>query len=122
MAGKCMHRALATHTFASRTLSPDMPPSSQALLRSQAGPQAGAWLAAIPTEPATTLPPAAMQIALRRRLRQPLPVYYCPALVLLLVFRIVADCCWGPKQEGSVWWLRYSTLSELIAVLDQILS
>ena len=52
-----------------------MPPSSQALLRSQAGPQAGAWLAAIPTEPATTLPPAAMQIALRRRLRQPLPLH-----------------------------------------------
>ena len=34
-----------------------------------------AWLAAIPTEPATTLPPMAMQIALRRRLRQPLPLH-----------------------------------------------
>ena len=53
------------------TLLPDMPPSSQALLRSQPGPQAGAWLAAIVTEPATTLPPPAMQIVLRRRLRQP---------------------------------------------------
>ena len=46
------------------------------LLRSQAGPQSGRlWLAAIPTEPTTTLPPAAMQIALRRRLRQPLPLH-----------------------------------------------
>ena len=67
-------RTLNTH-FRERTLLPDMPPSSQALLRSQAGPQAGAWLAAIPTEPATTLPPMAMQIALRRRLRQPLPLH-----------------------------------------------
>ena len=50
-----------------RTLLPDMPPSSQALLPSQAGPQAGAWLAAIPTEPATTLPPP--------RRRQPLPLH-----------------------------------------------
>ena len=39
------------------TVLPDMSPSSQALLRPQVGPQAGAWLAAIPTEPATTLPP-----------------------------------------------------------------
>ena len=53
------------------TVLPDMSPSSQALLRPQVGPQAGAWLAAIPTEPATTLPPAAMQIALRCRLRLP---------------------------------------------------
>ena len=68
-------RILNTH-FRERTLLPDMPASSQALLRSQAGPQAGAWLAAIPTKPATTLPPPAMQIALRRRLRQqPLPLH-----------------------------------------------
>ena len=67
-------RILKTH-FRERTRLPDMPPSSQALLRSKARPQAGAWLAAIPTEPAATLPPPAMQIALRRRLRQPLPLH-----------------------------------------------
>ncbi|OLP88553.1 hypothetical protein AK812_SmicGene30090 [Symbiodinium microadriaticum] len=71
-----MHASRTRNTqFRDSVLLPDMPPSSQALLRSQAGPQAGAWLAAIPTEPATTLPPAAMQIALRRRLRQPLPLH-----------------------------------------------
>ena len=36
---------------------------SQTLLRSQAGPHAGAWLAAVPAEPATTLMPQAMQVA-----------------------------------------------------------
>ena len=74
LANACIAHSQHTH-FRDSVLLPDMPPSSQALLRSQAGPQAGAWLAAIPTEPATTLPPAAMQIALRRRLRQPLPLH-----------------------------------------------
>ena len=61
--------------FRERKLLPDVPPSSQALLRPQAGPQTGAWLAAIPPKSATTLPPMAMQIALRRSLRQPLPLH-----------------------------------------------
>ena len=44
---------------------PSLPPSSRALLRSQAGPHAGAWLTAIPCENTTTLPPQAMQVAYR---------------------------------------------------------
>ncbi|CAE7584665.1 unnamed protein product [Symbiodinium natans] len=44
------------------------------LVRSQSGPHAGSWLTAIPAEPATTLAPQAMQLALRRRLRMPLPL------------------------------------------------
>ena len=60
--------------FRERTLLPDMSPSACALLRSQAGPHAGAWLTAIPADPATTLSPQAMQLALRRRLRLPLPL------------------------------------------------
>ena len=60
--------------FRERTLLPDMSPSACALLRSQAGPHAGAWLTAIPTDPATTLSPQAMQLAFRRRLRLPLPL------------------------------------------------
>jgi len=48
---------------------PSLPPSSRALLRSQAGPHAGAWLTAVPCDQATIFPPQAMQIALRRRLR-----------------------------------------------------
>ena len=70
------HSASRTHNlhFRERTLLPDMSPSACALLRSQAGPHAGAWLTAIPADPATTLSPQAMQLALRRRLRLPLPL------------------------------------------------
>ena len=48
-------------------------------VRSQSGPHAGAWLAAVPTDPGTTLPPAHMHVALRRRLRLALPLThrYC---------------------------------------------
>ena len=52
--------------FRERTLLPALPPSACALLHSQAGPHAGTWVTAIPAEPATTLPPQAMQLALRR--------------------------------------------------------
>ena len=52
---------------------PTLPPSASALVRSQqAGPHAGAWLTAVPIDPATALQPHAMQLALRRRLRLPL--------------------------------------------------
>ena len=61
-----MARQKETHVAAS-------PATKRRRLRSQAGPHAGAWLTAIPAEPATTLPPQAMQLALRRRLRLPLP-------------------------------------------------
>lgn len=53
---------------------PSLSPTHRALLRSQAGPGAGAWLLAVPSDPGTTLPLPAMNIALRRRLRLPLPV------------------------------------------------
>ncbi|CAE7244710.1 aurkb-a, partial [Symbiodinium natans] len=50
-------------------------PPARARLRLQAGPQAAAWLSAIPSEAASALPPDRMLIALlRRRLRLPLPV------------------------------------------------
>ena len=66
--------ALALHTsFREQVLVPAIRPSNRAPLRSQAGPHAGAWLAAIPADPATTLAPGIMHIALRRRLRLPLP-------------------------------------------------
>ena len=50
--------------------------SAPALLRSQSGPQAGAWLSAMPADPGAVLTPEAMQLALRRRLRLPLPLTY----------------------------------------------
>ena len=60
--------------FRDRVLLPSLSPAHRALVRSQAGPHAGAWLAAIPSDPHTTLSPEMMQIALRRRLRLPLPL------------------------------------------------
>ena len=49
------------------------------MLGSQSGPSAGAWLAAIPSDPTTTLSPHHMLLALRRRLRLHLPLTqaYC---------------------------------------------
>ena len=67
--------ALALHSsFRERVLLPAIRPSDRALLRSQAGPHAGAWLAAIPADPATTFAPDIMHLALRRRLRLPVPL------------------------------------------------
>ena len=60
--------------FRDRVLLPSLEPAHQALLLSQSGPQAAAWLTAIPTDRSTSLPPEVMQIALRRRLRMPLPL------------------------------------------------
>ena len=45
----------------------------RAMLLSQGGPGAARWLSALPTCPAMTLSCEVMQIALRRRLRAPLP-------------------------------------------------
>lgn len=61
-------------SFRESELLPALNPASRAMLRSQAGPQAAAWLTAIPSEPGTTLPPHYMHRALRRRLRLPLPL------------------------------------------------
>jgi len=55
--------------FRDQVLLPSLPPPHRALLRSQAGPHAAAWLQAIPSDPHTSLTPETMQIALPRRLR-----------------------------------------------------
>ncbi|CAE7232384.1 GOR [Symbiodinium natans] len=52
----------------------NLSPSSRTLLRSQAGAHAGEWLRAIPTDEGTQFLPLDMQVALRRRLRLPLPM------------------------------------------------
>ena len=74
---QCHATRIQTKFYRDRVLMPALSPSAQALLRSQAGPQAGMWLTAIPAEAATTLPPQAMLVALRRRLRLALPL--CPS-------------------------------------------
>ena len=66
-------RACSTR-FRDTELLPALAPPAQALLRSQSGPRAAAWLGTVPSEAGTTIPPDRMLIALRRRLRLPLPV------------------------------------------------
>ena len=69
------HASRIRHShFRDRVLLPSLPPSLTALLRSQAGAQAGAWLTAIPADVSTALSPGSMQVALRRRMRLPLPI------------------------------------------------
>ncbi len=48
--------------------------SRRAMMLSQAGPSASRWLTALPTSAGATLEPIRVQVALRRRLRWPLPV------------------------------------------------
>ena len=64
-------RALHIHYRESQLL-PHLTPQCQALLRSQSGPHAAAWLTAVPTEPALTISSDHFHTALRRRLRLPL--------------------------------------------------
>ena len=69
------HRVHAHSTFAIACCCPcTLEPAHEALLLSQSGPQAAAWLTAIPADRSTSLRPEVMQIALRRRLRLPLPL------------------------------------------------
>ena len=67
------HAVLALHTsFRQRVLLPSLAPAARALLHFQSGP--GMWLAAIPSDAASTLAPDLMHVAMRRRLRLPLPL------------------------------------------------
>ena len=69
------HAVLAHHTsFREPVLLPALAPAARALLHSQSGPHAGIWLAAIPSDAASTLAPDLMHVAMRRRLRLPLPL------------------------------------------------
>ena len=73
--GRQRDSALALHTsFREQVLMPTARPDVRALLRSQAGPHAGAWFAAIPADAATKLAPDLMHLAFRRRVRLPLPL------------------------------------------------
>ena len=62
------------HYFREHVLLPSLGSPQRALLRSASGPQAGAWLQTLPTCSGTRMDPALFQIALRRRLRMPLPL------------------------------------------------
>ena len=73
MAGSFTHRELATFTSA-RACCCQPCPRPPVPVRSPSGLHAGAWLTAVPADPACTLAPQSMQVALRRRLRLPLPL------------------------------------------------
>ena len=62
-----------TNTLLTAQVLPRLQPPERALLRSQSGPGAATWLTALPTEAGTTFPSHLLQVALRRRLRLPLP-------------------------------------------------
>ena len=66
--------AFATPIVAEVLLPALAPPAQALLMRSQSGPRAAAWLGTVPSEAGATMPPDRMLIALRRRLRLPLPV------------------------------------------------
>ena len=112
---QCNAMRFQTRYYRDRVSMPALLPSAQALLRSQAGPQAGMWLTAIPAEAATTLPPQAMLVALRRRLRLALPLL-APTHVVVAQWtplattplRVQERACWPdvPKSwsaPGSEW-------------------
>ena len=62
--------------FRERVLLPALTPAGQAMLRSGSGPQAGAWLQAMPTCEGTRMKASIFQACLRRRLRLPLPLLH----------------------------------------------
>ena len=81
------HSSLVRNNFLRETVvQPRLDRASLAVFRSQSGPRAGAWLTALPTEPGLQLKPLRMQIALRRRLRLPLP--------------LSSNICGGPGRPG----------------------
>ena len=111
---QCHATRIQPKYYCDRVLMPALSPSAQALLRSQAGPQAGMWLTAIPAEAATTLPPQAMLVALQRRLRLALPL--CPSRCgpnSGCGARVQERACWpdvpkswsapGSKWRGKPW-------------------
>ena len=68
------HTSSALETcFLERVVRPASDAARCALLRSQAGPSAARWLTAVPCKREFSLSPIRMQVALRRRLRWPLP-------------------------------------------------
>ena len=71
---QCHACSTLEHYFLEHVVLPSSSSSRRSLLLSQSGGPASAWLRAIPSEPAFTLSPLRLQVALRRRLRWPLPL------------------------------------------------
>ena len=76
--------------FLERVVRPSSDTSRRTLLLSQAGGPASAWLRSIPSEPAFILSPLRLQVAMRRRLRWPLPLSG-------------GKCCRGATLHSILW-------------------
>lgn len=71
---QCFACSFSETNFLEQQVLPLCGDSQKALLLSQSGGPASAWLRAVPSEPAYTLKPLRLQVAVRRRLRWPLPL------------------------------------------------
>ena len=71
---QCHACSFAENSFREQVVLPSADESRRALLHSQAGGAASAWLRAIPSEQALRMTPLRFQTAIRRRLRWPLPL------------------------------------------------
>ena len=71
---QCHVCSFSENLFLEQVVRPSSDAARLALLRSQAGGPASAFLRAVPSEPAYTLTPLRLQVAVRRRLRWPLPM------------------------------------------------
>ena len=71
---QCHACSFSEQLFLERVVKPSADAGRQALLQSQGGGPASAFLRAVPSEPARTLRPLRLQVAVRRRLRWPLPL------------------------------------------------
>ena len=71
---QCHVSSFSEKHFLERVVKPSSDRSRRVLLLSQASGPASAWLRAVPSEPAYRLSPLRFQVAIRRRLRWPLPL------------------------------------------------
>ena len=71
---QCYANSFLEKTFLECVVRPQCDKTRLALLLSQSGGAAGAWLRALPSEKAFSLSPLRFQVAVRRRLRWPLPL------------------------------------------------
>ena len=71
---QCYTSSFLETLFMERVVLPSSCASRRALLLSQCWPGSGAWMTALPTHAAVRMSPLRMQVAIRRRLRWPLPL------------------------------------------------
>ncbi len=108
------HASQAFESLHFNSLLEALDPAWRALLRSQAGPGASAWLLALPTSPALVLPPIAFRACLLRRLRIALPLGMqnssangpaeerCPGRTCSIALDHFGDHCLSCNRSGRI--------------------